>query len=203
MIGIIDYGLGNISAISNIYNKLKIKNLIIKSKKDFEICEKLILPGVGAFDSAMSLLYKSDLILEIENQIFKQKKKLLGICVGMQIFANKSEEGTSSGLNYFDAEVKKINNLEQKILRLPHMGWNSISFVKDDLLFSNIENNEYFYFCHSYYFDCQNKDNILAKTNYGQYFSSVVKNENIYGIQFHPEKSHDWGVKILDNFAKL
>ena len=203
MIGIIDYGLGNISAISNIYNKLKIKNLIIKSKKDFEISEKLILPGVGAFDSAMNLLDKSDLILEIKNQIFKQKKIILGICVGMQIFANKSEEGISSGLNFFDAEVKKINNSEQKNLRLPHMGWNSISFVKDDLLFKNIDNNEYFYFCHSYYFDCQHKDNILAKTKYGQYFSSVVKNKNIYGIQFHPEKSHDCGVKILDNFAKL
>lgn len=203
MIGIIDYGLGNINAISNIYNKLKIKNLIIKSKKDFEVSEKLILPGVGAFDSAMNLLYKSDLILEIENQILNKKKKLLGICVGMQIFANKSEEGTSSGLNFFDAEVKKINNSKQKILRLPHMGWNSINFVKDDLLFKSIDNNEYFYFCHSYYFDCQKKENILATTNYGQFFSSVVKNKNIYGIQFHPEKSHDMGVKILDNFAKL
>lgn len=203
MIGIIDYGLGNINAISNIYNKLKIKNFVIKSKNDFERSEKLILPGVGAFDSAMELLKKSDFILEIEKQIFTHKKKILGICVGMQIFANKSSEGKSSGLSWLDAEVKKIDNSNVNNLRLPHMGWNSINFVQNDLLFDNIDNNEYFYFCHSYYFKCRNNNNVIAETNFGHQFSSIVKEENIYGIQFHPEKSHDSGIKILYNFARI
>ena len=203
MIGIIDYGLGNINAISNIYNKLKINNIIIKSIEGFEKSDKLILPGVGAFDSAMNLLSNSNFVSEIQKQIFQKEKKLLGICVGMQIFAESSAEGKSNGLNFFEAKVKKINTNDQKKLRLPHMGWNSINITKDDLLFKDLDDNEYFYFCHSYFFECKNKKNILAETNYGHQFSSVVKNENIYGIQFHPEKSHDSGVKILNNFAKL
>ena len=203
MIGIIDYGLGNINAISNIYNKLKINNIIIKSIEGFEKSDKLILPGVGAFDSAMNLLSNSNFVSEIQKQIFQKEKKLLGICVGMQIFAENSAEGKSNGLNFFEAKVKKINTNDQKKLRLPHMGWNSINITKDDLLFKDLDDNEYFYFCHSYFFECKNKKNILAETNYGHQFSSVVKNENIYGIQFHPEKSHDSGVKILNNFAKL
>ena len=161
------------------------------------------MPGVGAFDSAMELLKKSDFILEIEKQIFTHKKKILGICVGMQIFANKSSEGKSSGLSWLDAEVKKIDSSNVNNLRLPHMGWNSINFVQNDLLFDNIDNNEYFYFCHSYYFKCRNNNNVIAETNFGHQFSSIVKEENIYGIQFHPEKSHDSGIKILYNFARI
>ncbi len=203
MIGIIDYGLGNINAISNIYNKLKVKNIIVNNVEDLQKSEKLILPGVGAFDSAMTLLNKSNLIFEIKKQIFENKKKLLGICVGMQIFAADSTEGESLGLKWFDASVKRINPSNQKNLRLPHMGWNSVSIIKDDSLFKDLENEEYFYFCHSYYFECKNKINILAETTYGHHFSSVVKNDNVYGIQFHPEKSHDNGIKILNNFSKL
>jgi glutamine amidotransferase len=204
MIGIIDYGLGNINAISNIYNKLKIQNRIINSISDFEKSDKFILPGVGAFDSAMTLLNKSNFISEIQKQIFEKKKILLGICVGMQIFAKNSSEGKNSGLNWFDADVKKINCKNQKNLRLPHMGWNSIKIKNNnDSLLRGLEENEYFYFCHSYYLDCVNKKNILAETYYSHEFPCIIKNENIYGIQFHPEKSHDSGVKILKNFAQL
>tara|TARA_Y100000591_G_C21756109_1_gene657452 strand:- start:205 stop:813 length:609 start_codon:yes stop_codon:yes gene_type:complete len=202
MIGIIDYGLGNISAISNIYNKLKINNIIINSTSDFDKSDKLILPGVGAFDSAINLLNNSNYIFEIQKQIFEKKKYILGICVGMQIFGSDSTEGKKLGLNWIEGDVKKINSNNQN-LRLPHMGWNSIQFSKKDPLLSSLENNEYFYFCHSYYFDCLNKNNILAETDYGHKFASIVKNKNIYGIQFHPEKSHDSGVKILENFSKL
>ena len=203
MIGIIDYGLGNISALSNIYNKLKIENKIINSINDFEKSDKLILPGVGAFDSAMNLLNNSNYISEIQKQIFENKKKILGICVGMQIFAKNSNEGKEMGLNWIDGNVKKIRANNQKNFRLPHMGWNSVEINKNDPLLNNLENKQYFYFCHSYYFDCLNKEDILAETNYGHDFASIVKNENVYGIQFHPEKSHDSGIKILENFAKL
>ena len=201
MISIIDYGLGNLMAFANIYKKLNIPTKIVSKSIDLVDAEKIILPGVGSFDWAMKKLENSGMIEAINNSVIEKKVPILGICVGMQMMTKSSEEGKLPGLGWIDAQVKKFDDHEG--LPLPHMGWNSISFVKDDLLFNNIKNNEYFYFCHSYYFDCQNKDNILAKTNYGQYFSSVVKNENIYGIQFHPEKSHDWGVKILDNFAKL
>ena len=203
MIGIIDYGLGNINAISNIYNKLKIQNIIINSPKDFDKSEKFILPGVGAFDSAMTLLNKSNFILEIQRQIFEKNKKILGICVGMQIFAKNSSEGKNSGLKWINADVRKINSENQNNLRLPHMGWNSIKITNNDLLLSGLEEDEYFYFCHSYYFNCVNQKNILAETNYGHEFPCVIKNDNIYGIQFHPEKSHDSGLKILKNFAQL
>ena len=203
MIGIIDYGLGNINAISNIYNKLKIQNIIISTPKDFDKSEKFILPGVGAFDSAMTLLKKSNFILEIRRQIFEKNKKILGICVGMQIFAKNSSEGKNSGLKWINADVRKINSENQNNLRLPHMGWNSIKITNNDLLLSGLEEDEYFYFCHSYYFNCVNQKNILAETNYGHEFPCVIKNDNIYGIQFHPEKSHDSGLKILKNFAQL
>lgn len=203
MIGIIDYGLGNISAISNIYTKLKIKNTIVNTIEDFDTSEKFILPGVGAFDSAINLLYKSNFVSEIHKQIFVKKKKILGICVGMQIFAKNSSEGKTLGLEWFNANVKKINQQSRNNLRLPHMGWNSIKITSNDLLLRDLEDSEYFYFCHSYYFNCINQKNVLAITNYGHEFPSIVKNENIYGIQFHPEKSHDSGVKILKNFALL
>ena len=203
MMGIIDYGLGNIYAISNIYNKLKVENMIIKSVEDFDRADKFILPGVGAFDSAINLLDKSKLVTEIKEQVFKKKKKILGICVGMQIFAESSSEGRKPGFKWLSAKVKKINFDKNIRLRLPHMGWNSIKIVNEDNIFNNLNNNEYFYFCHSYYFDCHIKENILAETNYGLNFSSVVKKDNIYGIQFHPEKSHDAGETILNNFSKL
>ena len=122
----------------------------------------------------------------------------------MQIFSHKSSEGNSSGLNWFDADVKKIN-LQNHLnkMRLPHMGWNSIKFLKDDHLLSNIKDGEHFYFCHSYYFNCKNKEDIMTETEFSQKFPSIIKKDNIYGIQFHPEKSHDNGVKILENFSKL
>jgi len=200
MIGIIDYGLGNIKAISNIYDKLKIKNMIVKSEFDFEKAERLILPGVGSFDSAMSLLYKKNYMKTIISMVLEKEKKILGICVGMQLFAKKSEEGSMDGFSWINGEVKKF---EKADYRLPHMGWNSIKKNKENSLFNNIENDEYFYFCHSYYFKSESNENILTQTSFGSNFASSINNKNIYGIQFHPEKSHDNGAIILKNFAKL
>ena len=201
MIGIIDYGLGNIKAISNIYNKLKIKNFIIKKSEDFEMAERLILPGVGAFDSAIRNLKERDIFEKVNFLVLEKKTKILGICVGMQTFAKLSEEGELDGLNWIHGNVKKF--IHHDNLRLPHMGWNSVKKVKDNLLFKDIDNLEYFYFCHSYYYDSQDKNNVITETNYSSNFASSINFNNIYGIQFHPEKSHDNGIKILKNFAEL
>jgi len=201
MIGIIDYGLGNIKAISNIYDKLKIKNILVKSEIDFEKAERLILPGVGSFDSAMNLLDKKNYIQTIVSMVLEKEKKILGICVGMQTFAKKSDEGSMEGFNWIDGEVKKFEKNNND--RLPHMGWNSIKKNKENPLFKNIENDEYFYFCHSYYFKCKRNEDIITQTSFGSNFASSINNKNIYGIQFHPEKSHDSGSTILKNFAIL
>ena len=201
MIGIIDYGLGNIKAISNIYNKLKIKNFIIKKPEDFEQAERLILPGVGAFDSAIRNLKERNIFEKINYSVLKKKKKFLGICVGMQTFAKLSEEGELDGLDWIPGNVKKF--IYNDNFRLPHMGWNSIKKVKENLLFKDIDNLEYFYFCHSYYFDTRDNNNIITETNYNNNFASSINFNNIYGIQFHPEKSHDNGIKILKNFSEL
>lgn len=204
MIGIIDYGLGNVKAISNIYDKLKIKNIIIKSKQDFQKINNIILPGVGSFDSAIELLNQSEFFDLIKIHVHEKKKNILGICVGMQIFSKDSAEGKNLGLGWLDANVKKINlTKDLKKIRLPHMGWNSVKFLKDNPLLSNINDKEHFYFCHSYYFDCYNRKEIIAETEFSQKFPSIINKDNIYGIQFHPEKSHDNGVKILENFSKI
>ncbi len=201
MIGIIDYGLGNIKAISNIYDKLKIKNMLVKSKNDFEKVERFILPGVGSFDSAMDLLSKNNCKESIDTMVLEKKKKILGICVGMQTFAKNSDEGSKQGFNWIEGEVKKFEFNSN--YRLPHMGWNSIKKNKESPLFKNINNDEYFYFCHSYYYKCLKKEDIIAETFFGSNFASSINFKNIYGIQFHPEKSHDSGANILKNFSEL
>ena len=201
MIGIIDYGLGNIKAISNIYNKLKIDNIILKSSNDFEKADKLILPGVGAFDSAIRNLKENNFFEKINSLVLKKNTKILGICVGMQTFAEVSEEGSLSGLKWISGSVKKFEKNYKN--RLPHMGWNSIKKVQKNILFDDIDDGEYFYFCHSYYFNCVDNNHIITETNFGSNFASSINYNNIYGIQFHPEKSHDNGIKVLKNFAKL
>ena len=205
MIGIIDYGLGNVKAFSYVYDKLRIKNLLLRNIQDFENVDKLILPGVGSFDSAIKLINNSKIKEKLQQEVIEKKKPILGICIGMQVFAKKSSEGTSDGFSWFDAEVIKLqikSNYENK-LKLPHMGWNSIDIKKKNQLFENINNNEYFYFLHSYFFECFNKSDVIAETTFDNIFPSAVNNGNIYGIQFHPEKSHDAGIKILENFALL
>lgn len=204
MIGIINYGSGNIRAISNIYNNLKIKNLIISNSYDFDKCNKLILPGVGSFDFVMNKIHQSNLIEILNNLVLEKKMDILGICVGMQIFAENSEEGNQKGLGWINGKVKKIvkNNFEKKIL-LPHMGWNQIEILKKNKILKNIDHKSRFYFLHSYALNIQSHDNIIAKTKYHNLFSSIINKNNIYGVQFHPEKSHHYGEQLLKNFAQL
>ncbi|MCU7548491.1 imidazole glycerol phosphate synthase subunit HisH [Chitinophagaceae bacterium LB-8] len=204
MITIINYGSGNISAIGNIYERLKIPFKVAETPKEVIGAQKILLPGVGAFDETIEMLDKSGFRSVLDHEVLKNKVPVLGICVGMQILAKSSEEGTLPGLGWINGVVKKIDKtLIHEKPKIPHLGWNSVELVKNNLLFDEIDVKEGFYFLHSYYFECVEDSDILTKTYYGKNFASSVKNNNIYGVQFHPEKSHHNGVKLLQNFANL
>lgn len=204
MIAIINYGSGNIQAIGNIYNRLNIPFIIASGPEDLKQASKIILPGVGSFDQAMNELEKSGMRHILDEQVLNEKKKVLGICVGMQLLANKSEEGILKGLGWIDGEVKKFEHANFKqATHIPHMGWNNVEPVKANPLFENVDLSSGYYFLHSYYFSCVKKEDILSITNYGGQFASAVNSENIYGTQFHPEKSHHAGIQLLKNFANI
>ena len=202
MIKIIDYGLGNLSAFNNAFKSLNKPVEYITKESDFKNVSHIILPGVGSFDFAMELLSKSNLIPPLNDAVLSKKIPILGICVGMQIMAKNSEEGVLDGLSWIDAEVKNMNYLNDTIY-LPHMGWNNIEFLKDNPLTKNLNSNPNFYFLHSYYVNCADHKAILATSFYGKDFTCSVNNENIFGVQFHPEKSHSSGLQLLKNFSEL
>jgi len=204
MITIIDYGVGNINAFVNVYKRVDIPVKIAKNQDDLEGAEKLILPGVGHFDHAMTQLNNSGMRDKLDELVLIHKIPVIGICVGMQMMANSSDEGSMEGLKWIDATVKKFDESKiNQVTRLPHMGWNDVKPIKDIDLFKGLEDNSIFYFLHTYYFHCNNKEDIMAVTEYGGEFASAAHHENKYGIQFHPEKSHHYGEILLHNFAKL
>lgn len=204
MIKIVDYGSGNINAIANIYKRLDTPAGVARCPEELEDADKVILPGVGAFDHVVKCLESSGMRPILNRLVLDERKPILGICVGMQILARSSEEGTLPGLGWIDGQVKKIDvsNFTHEP-RLPHMGWNDVNPVRHDSLFDNLEDHPRFYFLHSYYFECQNQNDVLALTNYGGNFSSAVNSGNVFGVQFHPEKSHQWGIQMLKNFSEL
>ena len=204
MIGVIDYGLGNINAIFTVYKNLNIPVKIASTSSDLGNVRKLILPGVGSFDYAMEKLNKSGMRNTLDNLVQSDKIVILGICVGMQMLAKSSEEGNLPGLGWLNAEVKMFNKyVDNYELLIPHMGWNNITPKKESPLLTGLDNNSYFYFLHSYYFEAHDNTNIVSTTKYGFDFVSTINNENIYGVQFHPEKSHKSGIQLLINFSEL
>lgn len=204
MITIINYGLGNIQAIVNIYNHLAVEVRIANNDKELMDAQRIILPGVGAFDWAMSRLNQSGMRELLEDLVTSKNCPVLGICVGMQMLAKRSDEGKSAGLGWIDAEVKKFDEtLFAQKTHLPHMGWNDVVPQQQGGLFAGIEKDARFYFLHSYYFEPLHSDDVLAITDYNGRFASSVRCDNVYGVQFHPEKSHQWGIQLLKNFSEL
>ena len=202
MIGIINYGLGNILAYENLLNRINVDNMVIKSVDDLNKVKKFILPGVGHFDQAINSLESSGLLDNILYLVKNKNFPILGICVGMQILADSSEEGKKSGLGLIKGKVKKLKSDKINMI-LPHLGWNEIKFIDNTDLFKNMKSNSQFYFLHSYYFECSNKSNEIASFKYGEKFCCAVKQNNIYGVQFHPEKSHSSGVQLIKNFSEI
>ena len=204
MIGIINYGSGNIEAISNIYNRLNIECKVINNLEDFESVDRLILPGVGSFDECMKQLNNSGFKEKLNRIVLEDKVPILGICIGMHIMGNSSEEGVLEGLGWIPGKIKKFDkSLLVNKPYLPHMGWNNVNNIHDHIIFTGVNENQGFYFVHSYYYECEKEQNTLTICNYGLDFSSSIFKENIFGMQFHPEKSHSNGENLLSNFAKL
>ena len=204
MITIIDYGLGNVKAFANVYKKLNIPAVIAQHVKELKHVSKVILPGVGSFDSAMQKLEKSGMRQFLDEMVLHRHVPVLGICVGMQMLARSSEEGVLPGLGWMDGEVKRFKpSSEGHLIPVPHMGWNDIRTINQNALLDGLDDNSRFYFLHSYFFQCRREEDILALTDYGGNFASIVNFTNIFGVQFHPEKSHQWGIRLLENFARV
>jgi glutamine amidotransferase len=204
MIAVINYGVGNINAFLNIYQKLNIKVSVVQSPSDFNNITHLILPGVGNFDYAMLKFKNSGIFDLVEKMVLLKKVPILGVCVGMQMLANNSEEGTESGLGWISGQVIKFNaNNINLTTPLPHMGWNDITITKANKILLNLHNKPKFYFLHSYFFNCTNIENSISDTSYSEKFTSAINYENIYGVQFHPEKSHEAGIQLLKNFSQI
>jgi glutamine amidotransferase len=202
MLTIVDYGLGNILAFANVYRRANVPFAIATTADQLKDATRIILPGVGAFDHAMNLLDGSGMRGTLDELVLNKKVPVLGICVGMQILAETSDEGSGRGLGWIKGNVRKFDvSTFTQATHLPHMGWNDVAPTRPDALFAGLESDARFYFLHSFYFECANQVDALAVSNYGSDFSCAVNSANIYGVQFHPEKSHHFGNQLLKNFA--
>lgn len=199
-VGIINYGMGNLRSVENAVIRLNFKPRIILSPDELDVSKKIILPGVGSFKAAMKLLDEGGWTNKIKKQVLDHKKLIFGICLGMQLLGTDSEEhGYTKGLNLIPGKIKYLKNLGCKN-NLPQIGWNTVNILKDHKYLKNIPNFNDFYFVNSYVFDLSNSKNLIGLTSYGINFCSIVAKENIFGTQFHPEKSSRMGLKILENF---
>lgn len=203
MITIVDYGLGNVLAIASIYRRLELPIQLARSAAELAGATHVILPGVGAFDWAMVRLEQSGMRGTLDELVLTSGRPALGICVGMQMMARGSDEGHTPGLGWLDAQVRLFDGSKfDGRTHLPHMGWNDVEPVRTEGLFRDLPDAR-FYFLHSYYFAPNDPHDVLATTVYGERFACAVQRDNVYGVQFHPEKSHGWGIQLLKNFAAL
>ena len=204
MITIVDYGVGNVLALANIYKRLEIPCVLARTASELADATHVILPGVGAFDWAMARLEASGMRNALDDRVLGQGCQVLGICVGMQMMAKGSDEGQAKGLGWLDARVRRFDETHLTArMQLPHMGWNDVVPVRSDGLLQGLGDDARFYFLHSYYFSPNDASDILATTVYGDRFACAIQRGNILGTQFHPEKSHGWGIQLLNNFAGL
>ena len=203
MVTIVDYGMGNLGSVLNMFKYIKVPAQISNNIKTIEQAERILLPGVGAFDAAMYQINGSELKDVLQYKAVEQKVPVLGICLGMQLLTNGSEEGKLPGLAWIDAYTLRFK-FEDKNLKVPHMGWNLVEETQPNRLTQELTEEPRFYFVHSYYVQAKQSTNVLMRTYYGHDFASVIWNgHNIYGAQFHPEKSHKFGMQLFKNFARL
>lgn len=200
MIAIIDYGLGNLGSIKNMLKKIGAEAVITSDLEVIANAPKLILPGVGAFDNGMSNLQERGLVDLLNRKVIQEKTPILGICLGMQLFTNKSEEGALPGLGWIDAETIKFGTSDRKF-PVPHMGWEYVTLKKESKLWDGMYEKNKFYFVHSYFVRCNQASDVLLTTNYAHDYDSGFEKDNILGVQFHPEKSHKYGMQLFRNFV--
>jgi glutamine amidotransferase len=207
MISIIDVGMGNIGSIVNLLKHIGVKSKVIHSASELRLAEKLILPGVGSWDNGIKKLMDSGLISELNEAVLNNKTPVLGICLGMQLMLESSEEGVLPGLSWIEGKVRKFNFSESlnenKNLRIPHMGWNVVSINSKNALIDKPEEEKRFYFVHSYHATEVPENNAILACQYGYPFVCGVHKQNIWGVQFHPEKSHKFGMNLMRNFAAV
>ena len=203
MITIVNYGVGNLASIKNMLKKAGFEAVLATEKSEIEKASKIILPGIGAFDHCMSEFNKSGLRELVTKKVLGEKTPVLGICVGLQMLMESSEEGVEPGLGWIKGKTIKFKKEKLGDLKIPHMGWTNVQIVKDTLLTQQLGDEPRFYFVHSYYVQPEEQSDIMLTATYGYEFTAAINHENIFGAQFHPEKSHKYGMKILENFGSL
>lgn len=201
MVAIVDYGLGNLGSIANMLKVIGEKSIITSDSGQITTADRIILPGVGAFDAGMQKLQQTNLAEVIKSEA-KKGKPILGICLGMQLLGRKSEEGTMQGLGLIPFDNVHFALPAESSLKIPHMGWDIVDFKQHSPLLAGISGKQRYYFVHSYHAKCDNEENVLMVCEYGYEFVAAVVKENVYGVQFHPEKSHNFGMVLLENFVK-
>jgi imidazole glycerol-phosphate synthase subunit HisH len=203
MIIIVDYGMGNLGSIYNMFKKIGFDSKISSDIEEIEAASKIILPGVGSFDNAMKRINDSGFKDILNFKALTEKIPFLGICLGMQLLTDSSEEGSIPGLGFIPAKTLRFNSADNNKLKIPHMGWNLVSKSNSSMLTANLAEESRFYFVHSFYVKVNDEKNSILKTNYGIGFDSAIQKDNIFGVQFHPEKSHRYGMNLLSSFSKI
>lgn len=200
-VAVIDYGMGNIGSICKMLRHVGADPVVSSEPGQLRTADKLILPGVGHFDRAMENLAAAGLVDELKELVQARGKPMLGICLGMQLLGRSSEEGTRAGLGFIDARVRRFEFPGNGRLKVPHMGWSELEIARPSSLFTGLDADSRFYFVHSYFVDCTNDSDVLARSNYGQTFVAAFERGNVRGVQFHPEKSHRFGIRLFQNFV--
>jgi imidazole glycerol-phosphate synthase subunit HisH len=200
---IIDYGMGNINSIKKKLVKFGIEPTISADEAVIKKADKIILPGIGHFSQAMERLNSLNLVEILNEEVLIKKKPILGICLGMQLMAKFSEEGNVNGIGWFDADIVKFNIKDKFKYKVPHVGWNQIQIKKQSVLMHEIPDLSEFYFVHSYFCKCNNENDVLNNTDHESIYASAIEKDNIFGVQYHPEKSHSVGEKLIENFCKI
>ena len=204
MIVVVDYGMGNVGSIVNMLKKVGTDSVVSSDASVIASAEKIVLPGVGSFDNGMMNLEERCLIPTLNEKVLKEKVPILGVCLGMQLFTRRSEEGRLAGFGWLDAETVRFRfGSDNAHLKIPHMGWNAVTVTKANPLINNMRCEQRFYFVHSYHVVCNETQDVLAMTHHGYAVTAAISRDNMYGVQFHPEKSHHFGMMLMKKFVEL